>query len=391
MAFSLPSSLKGGLILALGVGLVAPVFATGCSGGNIDRPDQAQFQQGPNLAGPRDGVYLRAAFDDDPSMFIGRFIADGVEGDQIDENRAVQTQCSSFIKYREVRAAGTFDEYYNSSSSVDASLGMSTAVPTAPGGDASVSNQRGTTFRVQYELNRRLVAYIDDHEGFTQCCETAIGGCSGYYIGEFWAGTGTLYQNTGRSTDVGVQGSGGPEIAGVGYQADGNLEVADGWVWRRGMTFDDLYFAFRVMDVEVGGCAWIDRPPRSDDGHFFVGISPPAATQDMARTYAMRNARTQVVQYLGEAIATQSASRASLEGYLDDEVLVATAAEGIAARVKDDRYCPAETLETPTGVKYISRVLAFIPNEELDDAQREITEILAEETGDPDLQELTAE
>lgn len=378
MSSLISSSFSRCLALLLAVGLGAPLLATGCSGRNIEQPDARNFEQGPNLAGPREGVYLRAAFDDDPSMFIGRFLASGVEGDQVDENRAVQTQCSRYIKYREVRAAGTFDEYYNSSTSVKASLGMDSRMPTAPTGSASVDNQRGSTFRVQYELNRRLVSYIEDHEGFTRCCESAVGACSGFYIGEFWAGTGTLYQNTGQSTDVGVEASGGPDLGGVLYEAGGDLEVADGWVWRRGMTFDDLYFAFRIMDVEVGGCSWTERPPRSDSGQYFVGISPPAATQDMARTFAMRNARTQVVQYLGEAIVAESLSRASIEGYLEDEVVIATAAEGIAQRVRDDRYCD-EIEETPDGIRYISRVLAYVSNENIDAAQQDLTQILVQE------------
>lgn len=377
------------LLMVLGLSLAAPALFTGCGDRNIKDVGAETVLTGPTVAGPRDGVYLRASFDDDPSMFIGRFITDGVTGDEIDENRAVQTQCSQFIKYREVRAAGSFDEYYESSSSVKASLGVDTAMQTGPGGKANVGNQRGTEVRVNYNLNRKLVAYIDDHQGFTECCESAVGACSGSYIGEFWAGTGTLYQNTGRSTDVSADGRGAPEVAGAALQVGGDVEVADGWFWRRAMSFDDIYFAFRVMDVEVGGCGWVDRPPRSDEGLYFVGISPPAATQDLARTFAMRNARTQVIQYLGEAIATESISRANLQGYLDNEILVATAAEGIAARVKDDRYCPAEAIDGPDGPEYIAKVLAFFPYSEREAATEEMVDAIAEQTGDDELREIT--
>lgn len=376
------------LLLAIGISLAVPAFTAGCGDRNVTNPGASAVQTGPNVAGPREGVYLRASFDDDPSMFIGRFLADGVSGDDIDENRAVQTQCSQFIKYREVRAAGSFDEYYESSTSVKASLGVDTALKMGPGGKASVGNQRGTDVRVNYNLNRKIVAYIDDHEGFTDCCASAVGACSGAYIGEFWAGTGTLYQNTGRSTDVAAQGRGAPEVAGAALQVGGDVEVADGWLWRRAMSFDDVYFAFRVMDVEVGGCGWVDRPPRSDEGLYFVGISPPAATQDIARTYAMRNARTQVIQYLGEAIATETISRANLQGYLDDDIIVATAAEGIAARVKDDRYCPAQAIDGPDGPEYIAKVLAFFPYTEVEDATKEMVETIAEQTGDDEIREL---
>lgn len=377
------------LVALLGVTMAFPflILSTACSDRNIERPEADSIHTGPTVAAPREGVYLRASFDDDPSMYIGRFIADGVEGDDIDENRSVRTSCTDHITYREVRAAGQYDEYYKSSTNVQASLGVDAAVTAAPSGEASVGHQRGTEVRVSYELNRRIIADIEDYDAFTECCETSINGCSGVYIGEFWAGTGTVFQNTGQSTDVNASGSGGPEIADVAYQAGGEFEVADGWVWRRGMTFDDVYFAFRVFDTEIGGCGWVDRPPRSDEGHYFVGISPPAATQDVARTHAMRNARTQVVQYLGEAIAAESVSASSLDGYLGDETVVATAAEGIASRVRDDRYCPPEVIETPEGPRYISRVLAFIPNEQIEGASREIVKSVADQTGDESLTE----
>ncbi len=363
--------------LMAATGLFATVsVATGCSSGHADRPELDQIQTGATLAGPREGVFLRAAFDDDPSMYLGRFIAEGVEGDAIDENRAVRTSCSQHISYREVRAQGNFDEYYNSSTSVQASMGVDAAA--GPGGQANLDHQRGTEIRVNYELNRRLIAEIEDYDAFTDCCESTVGGCSGYYIGEFWGGTGTVYQVAGRSTDLSGGGSGGN----AAVQAGGDLDVADGWAWRRAMTFDDVYFAFRIMDVGIGGCSWVDTPPRSDEGYYFVGISPPAATQDMARTFAMRNARTQVVQYLGEAIVAESVSVGTLQGYLEDETVVATAAEGIAARVSAERYCPPERLETPEGLMYISRVLAFIPNEQIDGASRDMVRAVRDETGD---------
>ena len=372
------------LLLMAATGLCASLaLTTACTGHTS--ADEVMFDtRGATLAGPREGVFLRAAFDDDPSMYIGRFIAEGVSGDAIDENRSVRTSCSQFISYREVRAQGQFDEYYNSSTSVQASMGVDSNIPGGASGQAGVDHQRGTEIRVSYELNRRLIAEIDDYDGFMNCCESTVGGCSGYYIGEFWGGTGTVYQVAGRSTEVAGGGGGGNAMA----RGGGDLEVADGWAWRRAMTFDDVYFAFRVMDVAIGGCAWVDTPPRSDSGYYFVGISPPAATRDMARTFAMRNARTQVVQYLGEAIVAESVSVGTLQGYLDDETVVATAAEGIAARVKDERYCAPEMLETPEGMMYISKVLAFIPAEEVDGARRDLVRSIAQQTGDASIQEL---
>ncbi|RAL22761.1 hypothetical protein DL240_07630 [Lujinxingia litoralis] len=379
-------------LTALGmVALLLPSLGTGCSS-HADKPDVSAMAQGPYVAGAREGVYLRASFDSDPSMYIGRFISPGVSPDEIDENRGVQTSCSQYITYREVNAAGQFDEYYQSSSSVKASLGLQApAISAAPSGDASVGNERTTNVRVRYNLKKKLVAHIEDFDAYNTCCESSADACSGQYIGEFWSGEGTLFQNTGRSTDVDVSAKGGPELGGTAYQVGGDVEIADGWAWRRAITFEDVYFAFRVVDAEITGCGWVDRPPQSDEGQYFVGISPPAATGDMARTMAMRNARTQVVQYLGEAIVSESITRASLQGYLEDEQVVATAAEGIASRVKDERYCPAETVESPEGLKYIARVLAFFPYGEEERARREMVKSIADQTGDQEVQALEDE
>lgn len=365
----------------------------GCSSSDeIKRPDPNSIASGPTVSGPREGVYLRASFDDDPSMLIGRFVSDGVATNDIDENRAVQTQCSQFIKYKEVRAAGEFNEYYQSSKSAKASLGIESTMTGTPNAKAGFGNEQGTEVRVQYKLTKKIVAHIEDHAGFTQCCEAAAGACSGKYIGEFWQGTGTLYQQTGRATGFDAAATTGDVVTIAGNHGNADVQIADGWAWKRAMSFDDMYFAFRVMDAEITGCAWADRPPRSELGQYFVGISPPAATEDIARNYAMRNARTQVVNYLGEYISTQSVSKSSLQGYLENEDIVSAAAEGIAARVKDERYCPAERLETPDGNHFIVKVLAFFPDAEARVAAKEVVKAVTDKAEPtPELKELTAE
>ncbi|MEL6179720.1 MAG: hypothetical protein AAFS10_12245, partial [Myxococcota bacterium] len=104
--------------MALTVGLVM----TGCGGpggGTVPGPSQSMVVSAPNQS-----VFLRVSFDDDPSPFIGRFIPDGLTPDQIDENRATTTRCSEFITVKQVKASGTFDEVFNSATSVSASLGL---------------------------------------------------------------------------------------------------------------------------------------------------------------------------------------------------------------------------------------------------------------------------
>lgn len=350
--------------IALGALTVA---VAACGGPQDPNMEMTGEQLGPNLKGPRDGVYLRASFDDDPSHFMGRFISNDVGVSDVDENRGIQTECTEFVTYKEVRASGNFDEYYNSSTEVSANLGIQTAaqdvVDAAPGGDGKFGHSAGTEIRVKYDLNKKLVANIEDPAGFSACCAEAPGRCTDRYIGEFWYGTGTVFEKSGRATDA--------DVSVAANQGEGGLQVADGWVWRRGTTFDDVYFAFRVMDrVATDDCAWADQLPKSADGQYFVGVSAPAPTEDLARSNAMKNARTQAVRYLGESIVAKSTTTAGVvEGYVNDENVVTTVAEGIASFVKDDRYCAADTMETPEGVKYQVKVLAFFPNEGIQQAE----------------------
>jgi hypothetical protein len=79
---------------------------------------------------------------------------------------------------------------------------------------------------------------------------------------------------------------------------------------------------------------------------------------------SMRHARTQVVQYLGEFIQSATTSTSGVvAGYVENDNVVNTVAQGLASFVKDDRYCKAEQQETPEGVKYVVRVLAYFPEE----------------------------
>lgn len=319
------------------------------------------------LRGPRKGVFLRASFDDDPSQFMGRFVSENVTEDNIDENRGVKTQCSQFVTYKEVKASGSFDEYYQTSTDVKAGLGVDPmSVPgldgKAPKVDASVGNTSGTDIRIKYVLTRKLVSDISDPAAFEACCARSPDNCASRYIGEFWAGSGTLYQKAGRSTDVGVDTKAPKVKAGV--------EVADGWAWSRNIDFEDVFFALRVQDrVVADSCAWATKLPVSDQGQYFVGISPPSATEDIARGLAMRNAREQAVQYLGEYITSRSTSTTNVvKGYVADERVVQSAAEGIASLVKDDRYCAPETVNTPDGAMFKVKVLAYFPNAQRDQA-----------------------
>ncbi len=338
-----------------------------CGGPQDPEMKMTGEQLGPNLKGPRDGVYLRASFDDDPTHFVGRFISNDVAATDVDENRGIQTECTKFVTYKEVNASGNFDEYYNSSSEVSANLGIQTPVQEvadqAPGGQGNFGQSSGTEIRVQYDLQKKIVANVEDPAGFEKCCNSAPGNCTDTYIGEFWHGTGTIFEKTGKATNA--------DVSAAATQGQGGLQVADGWVWRRGTEFQDVYFAFRVMDrIATDDCAWANQLPKSDDGQFFVGVSAPSPSEDIARTNAMKNARTQVVKYLGESIVAKSKTNSGVvEGYVQDENVVTSVAQGIASFVKDDRYCKAEKLETPEGLKYKVKVLAFFPQDKQQEAE----------------------
>jgi hypothetical protein len=207
---------------------------------------------------------------------------------------------------------------------------------------------------------------------YYECCRSTVNGCSGRYLAEFWAGTGEIYQYIGSKQQFEAN-------AKVPTTAEGSIDFKNGIAWKRAMTFDDLYFAFTTADaaIQKDDCGWVDKVPRSDEGKYFVGVSAPAATESKARSLAMRDARKQVVQYLGEFIRSATATKSSaMEGYLEDEEILQTMAQGVAKRVKDDRYCPVETRKSPEGTLYISRVLAFFPEKDKAEAAREAVDNL---------------
>lgn len=364
-------------ILRLGALVMAAVImvVVGACSSSPDRPDGAQMpDEVPSLhIEPQRGVFIRAGFDDDPSDYIGQFINDDVPEDEIDETRGVQTTCSQYIEYREVNAGGTYDEVYQASRSAGASLGVSPQAQAAgASGQAAAGSSDGAMVRVEYTLSKRMRGVMTPE--YEECCRQNVGGCSGRYLAEFWKGTGELYQFVGTESEFSAGGS----VPGVSESA---LEFSDGAAWSRAMSFEDMYFAFTVSDAAIvdQDCGWVDAVPTSDEGVYFVGVSPPAASESAARSLAMREARVQVVQYLGEQIKASTATRSSaMEGYLDDEQVIETMAQGVAERVEDDRYCPVETTDSPEGTLYTSRVLAFFPQQEMEAAARESLDKLEE-------------
>lgn len=349
------SGWKSGVAL---LALAGAAWLVGCNGSGA-RPDELP-SRGVVVPNAEKSVYLRASFDDDPSSFLGRFLPNDLAVEKTDENQAVQTRCSKFISYKEVRGGGRFDEYYTSSTSG----GVSLSVPGIAGGKLAAGSE--STVRVRYDLKKKMRAHIEDQESFDKCCNADPSQCPDTMIGEFLYGTGEVFQVAGNSLDFGADG--------IYSAAAGEVELKDEVAWKRTSTFEDLYFAFRTQRARLGSvvdggdpgdCSWAYNIPTAPDGNYFVGVSAPSASEGAARDLAMRNARKQVVQFMGEFITSSMKTRSSaVEGILEDENVVSAVAEGLVSKVKDRKWCTPEKSDSPRGVMYTMKVLAYFPKAE---------------------------
>jgi len=360
---------------------VAILIPHGCATNQAEPPEAGDVpDKTPSLVNiqPRESVYLRAGFDADPSHFVGRFLNEDVQTSEIDETEGVQTRCTEHIEPEVVEAGGSFDEYFNASQNAGASAGIDSGVFAeeavgdggTPEAEISAKLERGTVVRVKYDLAKKMRGVKT--EGYYDCCRRHVDACSGRYLSEFWLGTGSIYQAIG--TEKGIQAE-----ADVPSKGSAEIDYKQGLAWRRSMEFEQMYFAFRTAEAEIdsSGCSWVNQPPTSEEGQFFVGVSPPAASESKARTLAMRNARKQAIQYLGEYVRTTTATESNaMQGYVEDDELVETAAAGVADHVKDRRWCPAETESSPQGKLYKVKVLTYFPDDRRREAAGDVLEKL---------------
>lgn len=315
---------------------------------------------GPTVVPPAN-LFLRNAFDADPSMYLGRF----VPGDEvtIDESSAMQLTCSQHLSYRKIPGGGVvYDEMFNASTEAAARVGVPLVASASIGGSAS------QVVRVKYELTDKLVAEIKDPAAFEACCKQAPDQCTDRYIGEFIAGKGSVFYASAAS--AGAKGSGTSPTG-----MSGDVDFKHGIAWQRSVEFPNpVYFAFKTTrnqwkgDAVAGGCGeWTQSPPRSSQGRYFVGVSRPLATEADARDGALVSGRQQVVRYIAEGVQTGSLSVAVTEGLsnalqtkVEDARVVETASSGVARLVKDEAWC-VEPTATPGGNQYVARVLMFLP------------------------------
>jgi hypothetical protein len=325
------------------------------------------------LPPPSRNIQLRAAFDKDPSVYIGRFVPDSVAPGDIDENAAVVTRCSRYIKPKSVDTQQDMDETMYVSHKASTALGLPIVA------SITASSESRDQVRVKYSLTKKIQSDIDA-DGLAQCCKADASQCTKTIIGEFLLGTGDVLQSARdtdkASADVHVPK---PLSANADYKSDD--------AWKKTTSFKDVYFAFltEAAPMSLGSvaaapndCSWCDTLPGSLDGKYFCGVSPTVPEESAGRTLALRAAREQVVQYLGQTISVKSTTTSNaLAKALDDHEVVKAASEGIASQVKDEKWC-REKVPSPDGEMVRSKVLAFYPKSAEDAGRKAVTDAAAD-------------
>lgn len=331
---------------------------------------------------PSRNLHLRAAFDNDPTVYVGRFIPEGVAAAELDENRASKTQCSEHFKVKVVSTNQEMDELVYASSQAAAAVGLITTGGVAGArGDSS----GGSVLRVHYTITKKIQVDSDPN-ALAACCTKNPGACTNTVVGEFLMGSGEIYQEATNSSSASGELGVPPVSAKASY--------ADASQWKKVQSFKDTFFAFlpvatgevnskaavaaedKAARVEAS-CDFCRALPEDSGGLYFCGVSSPAAEEAIGRDGAMTSARTQVVRYLGEQIQTRSqALSTTAKGLVSDERFTQAVAKGLATRVKDRKHC-AEKQNTPDHL-VVYKVLAFIPTDALAEAaSKAVDEVVA--------------
>ena len=217
-----------------GLGLLALLLLSGCRHAKPKKTDTSSFT-------PASSVFLRNAYDADPSPYIGRFVKPGTPPGAIDEASTYQSACSAFIKPKVVDGGGVFyDELFNASLAAQLSAGISTIA------EIGVSARDPSVLRVKYTLAQKMQSVIDDPAGFTSCCLQAPDQCTDRYIGEFLMGSGAVYVGAGVKVMNIVPVRDVP-IPGLDSMVFPQLERSSNMTWFRGTAFPKpVYFAFKT-------------------------------------------------------------------------------------------------------------------------------------------------
>jgi hypothetical protein len=223
-----------------------------------------------------------------------------------------------------------------------------------------------------------------DEDNLQRCCESAPDQCSKRYIAGALMADGNYY----AATQFGSGGDANLEALKVAeLPIDANVVFDSEMKWERKVGFKRSYFAFNIRRGLAGGldkagpvaddCSWTKKIPTDLDGMYFVGVSNPMLTEKEARTDALRDAKEQVIRYLGEWLAEGSmtvsktvGNTADLQTLMDDTKVKESLSGGIARSVKDRNWCGPEEQASPSGMRQVMKVLAYFPNSERDAASR---------------------
>ena len=331
----------------------------------------------------RPSIYLRVTPDGDASELIGAFIPDDIPDANLDESAAVRTRCSQFIKAKRIPASGEFSEIAAASSGAAGKVGVKSLARVELGG------QSAEALLVRYTLLEKMQADVDE-DNLARCCADAPNQCTKRFVSGALLADGNYY----AATDSGASG-GLDSQALKNLPVDASIVYASDMKWERQVAFQRQYFAFSARRSLAGGldvasgqaaadggaqgraakpadpCAWANDIPTDLDGSYFVGVSNPMPTEKLAREDAMRDARDQVIKYLGEFLQEAQVSMqrtvgsaADIQVLLDDRKVKESMSAGLARSVKDRKWCgPLETA-SPSGMKTTMKALAFFPNAE---------------------------
>jgi len=322
-------------------------------------------------------IYLRVTPDGDASDIIGAFIPDEVSDANVDESSAVRTRCSKFITAKRVPASGQYSEVAAASSGAAGKLGVKNIAKVDIGGQSSEA------LLVRYTLIEKMQADVDE-DNLQRCCESAPDQCSKRFISGALMADGNYY----AATDFGSGGGADVEALKVAnLPIDASVVFDSEMKWERKVSFKRQYFAFNMRRGLAGGlgktgaiaddCSWTRKVPTDLDGMYFVGVSNPMLSEKEARGDALRDAKEQVVRYLGEWLAEGNMSVSKtvgtsndLQTLMDDTKVKESLSGGMARSVKDRNWCGPEDQASPSGMRQVMKVLAYFQNTERDAASK---------------------
>jgi hypothetical protein len=348
------------------------VAVAGCSSNKESLGDRT------TVLSTKPSIFLRVTPDGDASEIIGAFIPDDIPDGSVDEGSAARTRCSKFITAKRIPASGEYSEIAAASSGASGAIGVKSVAKVNLGGSEAQA------LMVRYSLLEKLQADVDE-DGLARCCADAPDQCSKRYISAALMADGNYY----AATESGMNGGVDIEALSIAkVPIDANVVYDSDMKWERKVGFKRQYFAFSTKRSLAGGlgavsggggsgnaggndCSWANAVPTDLDGLYFVGVSNPLPSEKLAREDAMRDARDQVIKYMGEFLSEAQqniqkkvGSADDIQVLMDDTKVQEAMSGGIAKSVKDRKWCGPQESQTPSGTRTVMKSLAYFPNSE---------------------------